>query len=189
MTVDVLDTLPEEQRVEVIDGELVYEAMTSFDHGEAQLSLGGAIKSRFGGGGPDGKSGWWIATEVTVIYAVDQGFRHDVVGWRKSRVPARPKGRRVTMRPDWVCEILSTNKRKDLVLKRRVLHEKGVPHYWILDPDGKTLSIFRWHADGYLLVTAVSPGDRAALEPFDVVEFDVTNLFGDLEPESEDPEI
>jgi len=184
VTVDVLDTLPEEQRAEVIDGELVIEAMTSFDHGDAQSSLSAEIKSRFGGGGPDGRSGWWIGSEVAVIYAADQGFRHDVVGWRKSRVPERPKGRRVTIRPDWVCEILSTNKRKDLVQKRRVLHEKGVPHYWILDPEGKTLSVLRWHADAYLLVTVASPGDLAALEPFDAVTLEVTKLFGDLEGES-----
>jgi Uma2 family endonuclease len=117
------------------------------------------------------------------MYAHDQGFRHDVVGWRKSRVPSRPGGRRIETRPDWVCEILSTNKRKDLVLKRRVLHDKGVPHYWILDPDGKTLSVLRWHAEGYLLVAAVSPGDVAALEPFEAIELEVTTLFGDLEGE------
>jgi Uma2 family endonuclease len=187
VTVDVLDTLPDDQRAEVIDGELVHEAMTSFEHGDAQSSVALEVKSRFGGGGPDGRSGWWIAT-ATVVYAGDQAFRHDVVAWRKARIPQRPKGRRVTVRPDWVCEILSTNKRKDLVLKRRVLHDKGVPHYWILDPDGKTLSVLRWHADGYLLVSAVSPGDLAALEPFDAVELEVTKLFGDLEgePQEED---
>lgn len=183
VTVDILDTVADEQRAEVINGELVYEAMTSFDHGDAQSSLAAAVKSRFGGGGPGGTNGWWIATEVTVVYAADQGFRHDVAGWRKSRTPERPKGRRVLTRPDWVCEILSTNKRKDLVLKRRVLHDHGVPHYWVLDPDGKTLSVLRWHADGYLLVGAVSPGEVAALEPFDAVELEVSTLFGDLDPE------
>ena len=186
VTVEVLDTMSDDQRAEVVDGELVQEAMTSFEHGDAQSSMAAEIKSRFGGGGPDGRSGWWIATETTVIYAADQGFRHDLVGWRKARVPNRPKGRRVTIRPDWVCEILSTNKSKDLVSKRRVLHDKGVPHYWILDPDGKTLSVLRWHAEGYLMATAVSPGDVAALEPFDAVELEVAKLFGDLEGEAPD---
>ena len=43
-----------------------------------------------GGGGPGGTGGWWIATEVSVVYAGDQGFRHDVAGWRKDRTPLRP---------------------------------------------------------------------------------------------------
>lgn len=180
LSVDVLDELPDEQHAEIIDGELVIEAMTSFDHGDAQSSLAGSIKGRFGGGGPGGTGGWWIATGVSVVYAGDQGFRHDVAGWRKDRTPLRPSGRRITTRPDWVCEILSTNKRKDLVLKRHVLHDRGVPHYWILDPDGRTLSVLRWHAEGYLLGAAVSPGEVATLEPFDAVELVTSALFGDL---------
>ena len=67
----------------------------------------------------------------------------------------------------------------------RPIGRREVPHYWILDPDGKTLSVLRWHADGYLLVAAVSPGDAAALEPFDAVELEVRTLFGDLEEEPE----
>jgi Uma2 family endonuclease len=180
VTVDVLDTLPDEERAEVIDGVVVYEAMTGFPHGDAQSSLASELKSRFGGGGPPGAGGWWIATEVTVVYAADQGFRHDLAGWRKDRVLERPTERKVKIRPDWVCEILSTNRRKDLVQKRRVLHANGVPHYWIVDPDAFELSILRWHADAYLLVATVSPGETARLEPFDAVELDVTRLFGDI---------
>lgn len=179
LTVDVLDGLADE-RVEVIDGELVEEAMTSFAHGDAQSSLVGEIKPRVRGGDGE-RPGWWIATEVTVVYAPTQGFRHDVAGWRKDRVPARPEGRKVATRPDWVCEILSTNRRKDLEDKRRVLHAAGVPHYWLLDPDGQTLTVLRHHAAGYVVVTVVSPGDRAHLEPFDELELEVVRLFGDVE--------
>jgi hypothetical protein len=34
----------------------------------------------------------------------------------------------VTVRPDWVCEILSTNRSNDLVVKMKILREAGVPH-------------------------------------------------------------
>jgi Uma2 family endonuclease len=180
VTVDALDAY-EDEHAEVLDGELVVEEATSFDHGDAQMSLGIEIGSRYRGRGPDDRGGWWIATEVTVAYEASQGFVHDLAGWRKERVPERPRGRRVTAVPDWVCEILSTNKRKDLVVKPRVLHRHRVGHYWVLDPEAEVLSIYRWHEDGYLLVAAATPGERARLEPFDAVELEVAHLFGDRE--------
>jgi Uma2 family endonuclease len=179
-TVADLDELDaDDDRVEIIDGELVREA-TSFEHGDAQTSLVVEIKGRFRGRGPDGGEGWWLASEVDVVYAANQVFRHDVAGWRKSRVPVRPVGKRVTTRPDWVCEILSTNRNKDLRDKRAVLHAHGVPHYWIVDLEAPLLTVLRHHADGYLIVTTCAPGEVARLEPFDSVELEVARLFGDI---------
>jgi Uma2 family endonuclease len=182
LTVAALDAFDEDDHVELIDGVLVQEAMTSFEHGDAQLSIGGELKFHFRGGGPpNGEGGWWIATEVDVIYSETRCFRHDVAGWRKSRVPARPVGKRVTIRPDWVCEILSTNRNKDLVDKRRSLHEHEVPHSWVVDLEAPLLTVLRHHPDGYLITATVAPGERARLEPFQAVELDVSRLFGDIE--------
>lgn len=186
VTADALDAFGEDDHVEIIDGELVQEAMTSFEHGDAQVSLAGELKAIFRGNGPPGgDGGWWIASEVDVEYSPTQVFRHDASGWRKALVPGRPTGKRVTVRPDWVCEILSTNRSKDTVVKRRVLHEFGVPHYWILDLDEPLLTVLRYHADGYIIVATVAPGERARLEPFGAVEVDVARLFGDLDAQPE----
>jgi Uma2 family endonuclease len=182
VTVDVLEKTDE--RAEVIGGELVIETMTTFEHSDAQSGVVTELKRHFRGNGPDGKGGWWLGTEVTVIYGPRDGFRHDVAGWRKERVPVRPSGPRVETVPDWVCEVLSTNRRKDLVHKRHVLHTRGVRHYWVVDPEARTLEVLRHSPDGYVVLTTVAPGMRARLEPFDLVELDVTLLFGDVEEES-----
>ena len=50
----------------------------------------------------------------------------------------RPSGAKIEVVPDWVCEVLSTNRRKDLVHKRHVLHARGVRHYWLADPYERT---------------------------------------------------
>ncbi|NUP09442.1 MAG: Uma2 family endonuclease [Polyangiaceae bacterium] len=179
-TVADLDAFDQdEDRVELIGGEIVRES-TSFEHGDAQLSIGIEIKGRFQGSGPPGGEGWWFGSEVDVVYSEIDCFRHDVSGWRKSRVPDRPAGRRVRIRPDWVCEILSTNRNKDLRDKRRTLHQHGVPHYWIMDLEEPLLTVLRHHADGYVIIATVGPGERARLEPFDAVELEVAALFGDL---------
>lgn len=181
LTADALEAFEDDVRAEIIGGVLDIEAMTRFEHGDAQSSLSAEIKSRFRGHGPGGAGGWWIASEVSVEYTPHHVYRHDLAGWRKAHVPARPSGFPVRERPDWACEILSANRRKDLVDKRQTLHGAGVGHYWLVDLDAALLTVLRHHADGYLIVHTVSPGEIARLEPFDAVDLDVARLFGDAE--------
>jgi len=176
-----LATLGDSVRAEIIGGEIVEKAAPTMEHGSAQAALGSYLHRRFnrkpGGRWP---GGWWIGTEVDVEYAPHEMYRHDVVGWRRARVPARPTGRPIRAHPDWVCEILSpSNEKRDLVDKMRTLHREGVAHYWILNPEEKILAVHRHHADGYLVALTASSGDTVHAEPFDDVELRVGVLFGD----------
>jgi Uma2 family endonuclease len=66
--------------------------------------------------------------------------------------------------PEWTCELLSSsNKRIDLIQKKRIYHAHRVAHYWIVDPDLETLTVHRWHADGYLDVLPAERGQRLRL--------------------------
>lgn len=176
-TADLL-ALPDERRVELINGEIIEKASPSFEHSSAQASLSAEIVTKFGRG--DGHpGGWWIATEVDTEYDIHQLYRHDLAGWRKSNVPARPSGRPIRIKPDWVCEILSpSNWRNDTVYKFRALHQYQVPHYWLMDVEHQELTIYRREKDGYLVAARVRPGEVGRLEPFEEVELDVGYLFG-----------
>ena len=168
----------DERAVELVDGELVEKAAPSFEHGEAQAQVAGQLTNRFGGPPRGGAGGWWIGTEVDVQYA-DQLFRHDVVGWRRDRAAARPTGRPVEMRPDWVCEVLSpSNAATDSVRKLRTLHGHGVPHYWLVDPDRKTLTVLRWQDEGYLTLLTAEAGEVVRAEPFQSMELRTGPIFG-----------
>ena len=51
--------------------------------------------------------------------------------------------------PDMVIEILSpSTRRHDLAVKYRLYQRAGVQEYWIVDPDGKTVQVFRLE-DGF----------------------------------------
>ena len=91
------------------------------------------------------------------------------------------------VRPDWVCEILSTNRRNDLVKKKRVYHRHAVPHCWIIDPAEETLSVCRWSPDGYVEILASERGERVRAEPFDAIELAVGIVFGDDEDDPAPP--
>jgi Uma2 family endonuclease len=179
-TADLL-AIPEEERFhEIIDGELVRKAMPSGKHGSAQLRLGRIVAPYDRHPRPPGPGGWWFASETEIELAPDQVYRPDVAGWLRERLPELPGQIPITVRPDWVCEVLSpSNRRNDTIKKRRNYHRAEVPYYWLVDPMEETLEIFRWHTDGYLQVLAAERGDRISPEPFNAVELQVGVLFGD----------
>jgi Uma2 family endonuclease len=169
------------ERGEVVGGEIVDKAAPSFEHGDAQRALASLIGDGFhrrpGGSRP---GGWWIATEVEIEFDTHEVYLPDLAGWRRDRVPARPSGRPITVRPDWVCEILSpSTARRDQVVKHRTLHRCKVPHYWLVDPERETLAVYRWHADGFILVLTADRAETVRAEPFESIEIRLGLLFGD----------
>ena len=172
---------PEDARIELIDGELIPKAAPTFEHGQAQLATGVAIGGPFGRkpGGPDAPGGWWLASEVDVLLD-GRGYRPDLAGWRRDHVPVMPRERPVMVRPDWLCEIVSeSNRATDTIKKLRRYQQAGVPHYWILDQSARALTVYRNHADGYVIALAAEVGERVRAEPFDAIELEVAALFGD----------
>lgn len=184
MTVVDLLAIPEgARRHEIVDGELVQKEAASGRHGGAQARLSrklGPYDRRPGGRLP---GGWWFASEVEVQLAPEDVYRPDVVGWRREHLAALPTEVPIVVRPDWVCEILSSNRRDDLIKKKRGYHRHGVPHYWLVDPIEETLSVLRWSADGYVEVLIADRTERVRAEPFEAVELAVGYLFGDDDEE------
>ena len=181
-----LATLPGDARAEIIHGVIVEKASPSAEHGASQAAYSAVLVRRFQRGlGGRWPGGWWFGTEIEVEYETHEVYLHDMVGWRRDRVPQRPTGRPVRTRPDWACELLSpSNAKRDLIDKFQVLHTNGVPHYWIADPLEHTLIVHRWEPRGYLVVLTAAAGDVVRAEPFDAVELRVSTLFG-LEDDEE----
>ena len=179
VTVEDWLNIPSEERCELIEGEIVYKAMPSFEHGEFQNRLGVALGSFLKNGGGNPPTGWWFSSEVAVIYeGRPNGFVHDLAGWRRDKHKEKPKGKRVVIKPDWVCEILSGNKSNDIVTKKWVLHEHRVEYYWIVDLEEEIVSVFEWYEKGYTCIADAKKGDKKRLKPFESIEMDVAFLFG-----------
>ena len=86
-----------DRRFEIIHGELLQKPLHAMDHSAAQQAFAEAIGRRFkraeGGRWP---GGWWLGVETLVKYETSEMFRHDVVGWRRTTMPVRPRTEPVT---------------------------------------------------------------------------------------------
>jgi Uma2 family endonuclease len=105
------------------------------------------------------------------------------VGWRRERVPQRPLGRPISIRPDFICEILSeSNAATDQLDKFRVYATSGVPFYWIGNPSRKILTVYRLEGTVYAVALQAKHGEVVNAQQFDALALRVGVLFG------EDPE-
>jgi len=184
-TIADLLAIPEEhRRHEIIDGVLVEKEAASARHGGAQSRLVrwvGPYDRRPGGRQP---GGWWFATEVEIELEESEVYRPDVAGWRREHLEVLPAEVPIRIPPDWICEVLSKNRRNDLIKKKRAYHRHSIGHYWLVDPIDETLAVYRWHKDGYVEVLIAERGERVRAEPFDAVELKVGVLFGEDDDEA-----
>jgi Uma2 family endonuclease len=183
-----LMALPEQGRgYELIDGDLV-EKQGGFRHGRAQFSLAGLLSPyRRSRGGVDRPGGWWFLTEQLVGFSPSQILRPDVAGWLRERLPEPPEDDDavVSVRPDWVCEIISPRKAaNDLIRKKRIYHQHEVRYYWIVDPRDESLTVLQWTAKGYLEILVAQRGERVRAEPFPALDLQVGVLFGEDEDDT-----
>lgn len=171
--------LPEEQRGEVVAGNLNLLPAPLPRHSRVQRSLAGAVGKPFddddGYGGP---GGWWILLEVDIQLSVHDVVRPDIAGWKRERLQSPWDQRPITTRPDWLCEVLSpSNVAHDRVHKRRLYAEHGVAYYWIADPAARTLEALQLVSGQWLDVGTYDARGRVAVPPFQSVELDLARIF------------
>lgn len=132
-TVDDLDDFPEGSttRYELVDGALLVSAEPSLQHQRVNLQVARLLQDH-------------APTELEVFLPVDvrlspvRQIAPDVTVVRREDAT----GRRLERAPLLVVEVLSPSTRTvDLVLKRRVLEEAGVPSYWLVDPDDRVVTV------------------------------------------------
>jgi len=170
-----------EERVQLINVEIVRRPMARAEHGLVQSAIVAELSPFFRGAGP---GGWWITTEISVLYEVHQCPSHALAGWQRDRLPERPRGV-VELTPDWVCEIVSPgHERKDTLTLLLLLQRHRVPYYWLIWPEERTLVAYGLDGVSYRIVanlTAAGPNaapgaERVAIPPFEAVPIDLSYI-------------
>jgi Uma2 family endonuclease len=77
-----------------------------------------------------------------------------------------------------VAEVLSPGTRRhDRALKMPLYREAGTSHVWLVDPEARTLEVFRLDGPSYRLVATFAGEAPVRAEPFDAIELDLGALW------------
>ncbi len=158
MTYHEYALLPQDRnRYEVIEGELYMTPSPSLAHQNVVTELGSILRQHVSTHG----LGKVYVAPLDVVLTETNVVQPDILFLRIGRVP--PRGaRNVTVAPDLVVEVVSpASVEQDREIKMQVYARHGVPHYWILDPDARTLEMYVLPGGGYG-PAAQSSGDGTA---------------------------
>jgi Uma2 family endonuclease len=170
--------LEEDARAEIVAGELVVMPAPRPRHSKCQGALrrfvGGPFDDDDGFGGP---GGWWIFIEVDVELTAHDIVRPDLAGWRRARL-AEPDQRPIQTVPDWTCEIISpSTASRDRVTKRALYARHGVRHYWLVDPEARTVEALELRDGVWTDAGTFDETATARIPPFERIEIPVGRLF------------
>jgi Uma2 family endonuclease len=171
-----LHALPEHTVGEIIAGELHLSPRPAVRHIVAATRLGGELLGPFdrGNEGPGG----WILLDKPELHLGKDVLVADLAGWRKDRM-AEPPRTAFTLAPDWVCEVTSSSTAAlDRAFKLPVYAREGVQHVWLVDPERQILEVFQLHQGRYMLLATHVGMTRVRAEPFEVLELELTYLWG-----------
>jgi Uma2 family endonuclease len=175
-----LETLPQGVKGEIIKGTLYTNPRPFARHMSIEGLIVADLSSPYqrGRGGP---GGWWILPEPGIFLPGSPEFSPDVAGWRRERLVLLPDGKLTTV-PDWICEIHSTGRRGyDLRIKRPFYAEIGVAWLWYVDAEARALTVSRLQGGRWLEVGVYGDRDRVRCAPFDEVEIDLAEWWGETD--------
>ena len=141
----------DEERVELIDGEFLVTPAPTPRHQEISMNLSVIL-------GPQVRNlglGKLYASPFDAVLSIHDVVQPDLLFLSNaSLVRLQP---RLQGPPDVAIEILSKGDRgRDLVRKRKLYLEHGLPEYWLVDPDAASVTVLvrresAWHEHGVFL--------------------------------------
>ncbi len=173
---DLFD-IPENMTGEIIDGDLIVTPRPSRKHIYAGSMLGGALGSPFVSGSGGGPGGWIILIGPEIAFG-ENILVPDLAGWKRERFPVEEPHNWISVRPDWVCEILSPHTALvDRTKKMSLYAHHEVCHAWLIDPILQTLEVFRLETGRWVVLGVHAQSDKVRAEPFAEIELDLALLW------------
>ena len=147
--------LPDDERCELIDGELIPMPSPSVFHQLLIFSIGVPLREfvkRL-------SLGEVVPSPIDVILSATNVVQPDLifVSNERSHIIAEANIRGA---PDLAIEIISpSTERRDRIVKRNLYARHGVKEYWLVDPYAKTITVLILGADGYSAYAVFGEGD------------------------------
>ena len=145
--------IPEEPgyRFEILDGMLIKEPSPNVMHQRVSRRLQRLLEDYF----------WEVDAEGEIFDApldvtpLDYNVVQPDIFYVSGEQQLILKDTRIDGAPELVVEILSpSSRRKDRLQKMQIYQRAKVQHYWLVDPQERTLECFAWHDGLYALVAS-----------------------------------
>jgi Uma2 family endonuclease len=176
-TYDDLLAFPEDNnRREVIDGELIVSASPMVRHQRAVMALGSELYAY-----EKSHGGFVLASPMDVLFTPDNVVQPDVLyvtPENRSKVEERP----LRFPPDIVVEVSSPSMRRLEIVRKRSLYERfKVPEYWYVDLDADRIEVYRLRAEAYGAPEILSRGEALTSDLLPGFSVSVDEILGEPE--------
>ena len=143
--------IPEDNlRHEIIDGEHFVTPSPMTNHQDVSAQLFFIIFQWIKKHNP----GKLLAAPFDVILSRNNIVVTDIIYISKAHLSVVTE-KNIQGAPDFIIEILSpSTSKRDLGIKKNIYETSGVEHYWIVDPDQKTIQTFHLENSRYVLLSA-----------------------------------
>jgi Uma2 family endonuclease len=169
------DALPEDgKRYELHEGELSVTPSPTFRHQDVLATLLGVLRAHV----LRHDLGAVVPSPLTVKLSNTTVVQPDIVYVAKAQMDIVTERGIVDGAPALAIELLSPSTRRvDRTTKRQLFERHGVPYYWIVDTDTRTIDVYRAVAGVYGEPERRGPEDLDDLPPFPGLRIDAAALW------------
>ncbi len=150
---------PEDQRFELLDGELTMVPAPNLRHQRIGTRLGALLHAFV----QERDLGEVFHAPCDVVLSNTDVVQPDLLFVSEERAHLLLGGDNVLGAPDLVVEILSPSTAgRDRTLKRALYAKHGVKEYWLVDPDARTVTVLRLGAGDFQVAAIYGEGQTMA---------------------------
>ncbi len=150
---------PEDQRFELLDGELTMVPAPNLRHQRIGTRLGALLHAFV----QERDLGEVFHAPCDVVLSNTDVVQPDLLFVSEERAHLLLGGDNVLGAPDLVVEILSPSTAgRDRTLKRALYARHGVKEYWLVDPDARTVTVLRLGAGDFEVAAIYGEGQTMA---------------------------
>jgi len=171
--------MPEDEPGELVDGRLEEEELANFVH---ELVVG--LLARWLGNWIALRGGFVFGSDAKFAVQPSRGRKADLSVFFRGR-PKPPRSGASRIPPDIMVEVVSparSDERRDRVDKVVEYAAFGVPWYWLVDPEARTLQILELGADSrYVYALAAADGVVASVPGCEGLSLDLDALWREVD--------
>ena len=164
-TTAYIESLPEGQRAELIDGVVYDLAAPMRIHQEVLHYLDRVIGNHIA----EHRPGCRVYPAPFAVYLSDDGYNYVEPDLSVICDPGKLTDRGCQGAPEWVIEIVSpSSQRMDYLVKLFKYRAAGVQLYWIVNPDSRTVTVYDFGHDSSAQYTFADAVPVALCEGFSI---------------------